>query len=240
MQAQAITAFDYSVRPGGDRMTADNGIVEISKKEKVLKDLTGKSTRKGWCAAIMPDYDERIPELWRRVWRRSRPTQREFLAFFERLIAFAGWEGGTAQLFFDCTCDEFVEGMSVARRLALAPVRRASPLKPFQVHMRSYDPNPESIWLREHVVDQKFMYTNHEAVRLWNEVVASGRYDTYVHCEDCLDAFLSSDYWRKTALRNIGTICIMGAGAFSKDVAILNSAIDHGPYTNKKKLKVIV
>lgn len=111
----------------------------------------------------------------------------------------------------------------------------------FLVDLSSHNVNPQKEWLKNGVVDQKYMYISRDSVDNWNELIYAELYKYYVHCEDALKLRLNSESWNNILdTRNIESVVILGAGASKKELKILNSIMQNNRHTQDNKLKFFV
>ncbi len=126
----------------------------------------------------------------------------------------------------------------------LAPELRTVPpadYLAFNVDLEAHEGDVHRDWLREGVVDQRFMYVSREAVDQWNAIVNSQEYQTYFHCEGALRRLVRDSSWKTIVEANqLDTIVILGAGAPSKDMIIINNLLSVSTYNASRKLRVII
>jgi hypothetical protein len=111
----------------------------------------------------------------------------------------------------------------------------------FFVDLEAHEGDLHSTWIREGIVDQRFMYVSREAVDYWNAITESEEYQTYTHCEGALRKLVNGAYWQNMVDNDeIETIVILGAGAPSKDIIVLNSILRKRKRDHSRRLRLVV
>jgi hypothetical protein len=79
-------------------------------------------------------------------------------------------------------------------------------------------------------VDQKLYYGNYEAVDNWEGVISARRYALYGHCRDALISVTQTDIWQDFFAKHNGcAIVMLGGGSASKDLILIQSALEKLP-----------
>jgi hypothetical protein len=216
------------------------GIVDWKQKWDALKILCNAETKGDICHKVYggDTYSSNIPDNFKN-WFNSRPKNREFLEFFDKVAQYLGCSHVTGQAIITCSYDQFLDYLPVSRRTLLRRERAAAHYLPFNVDLLAHVGGREDEWLDRGVVDQRFMYVSRESVDDWNEVVQNQTYVTYKNCQGALNRFLGGDLWKNLVNnRRVGAVVILGAGAASKDVLIVNSILDSQKYDDDHPIKM--
>lgn len=216
-------------------------VIDWRKKLAALKILTNSEMNNDLCRSIMgANYRTSVPGNFRK-WHTSTPTTEENRQFFDDMHTYLGCTSGTGASLITCSYDDFLQVMSPAKRAMLTRERRLGARSNFDVDLISHRGKLGDEWVREGVVDQRFMYVSREAVDDWNAVIACGSYKMYEHCCVALREYLRSPSWKAHVKSgDIGTLVMLGAGAPDKDILILNSLLSGKKYSSQAKLRLVI
>ncbi|HEX3663926.1 MAG TPA: L-histidine N(alpha)-methyltransferase [Rhizomicrobium sp.] len=203
-------------------------------KKRDLERLANGGTKQHVIATIWggKNYPKHIDNMWHKFGNHP-PTDEHFLQLFEKIARFINPKRPelTASDMIHCTQQEFRRMMSAENRAMIRRIEGTKEHIQFLVDLDAHRLDVHKDWLDKGVVDQRYMYSDRYAVEGWKNVVDSGGYHQFKHCRQVLDEFLAGDIWTEALEKQeIGSVVILGAGAWQKDVEILNSILDHEAY----------
>jgi hypothetical protein len=102
---------------------------------------------------------------------------------------------------------------------------------PFWIHRKM---PIERVKLDHGRIDQKFYYLSPDSAHSWRGMINAGQYRQYLDCTESLEMFLEDrEYWLNNITSGRTTnVVMLGAGAPSKDNAIINSILEAHPSSN--------
>lgn len=180
-----------------------------------------------------PDWPQGLPDAMRK-WKSGVGVQEEqYVNFFGRVARYLDCPEVGPREMMTCSHSDFRSHMHLRFRHRLERRGRANNVQ-FSVDFPSHPPklNKELVkkWLEEEIVDQRFTYTSRVSVDKWNELIDDDVYDVYRSCKNVLGKFLKQNKtWATLAdERRLGSVVMLGAGAFGKDREILRDLLRRG------------